>query len=737
MIKRSYVLVLLFIVFNIFADDEYSIEVDVKKINEELVSLKKELKDKLSSVNHLYSKDVETREYENLLEQTKEIRKKIKLLEDNFRKDSIKDAMKTDEGYAFWDQGETTISQLIMEYGSQDFLYVIPQELTTIKLNLFSTIPIPKESFEGILKLILTHNGIGVKRLNPFLHQLYILKHDPSFIEAIINDPKDLNFLDDSAIICYLFSPKVEQLSASQTFLERFSDMKQTSVQAIKSNIVVIGSKATIERLVNLYEAVFKNSDGKIVKVVALDKVVPQEAEKVLQAFFSHTQKTRPSFYQQALDELSIVTQGTSLVLIGESALVERAEMVISDLEKQLDDPSEMVIFWYTCKNSDPAEIAEVLEKIYFSMSGAKIEEKIKVEQTRPIEGLPGSPKTNEPNRVSSIKESKTLTNNFIVDAKTGSILMGVKKDELNKLKSILKKLDEPKKMVQIDVLLVERKLQDRKQTGINLLKIGSAKNSNETAISFDAATSSKRKGLFDFILSRSKSFLPSFDLTLSFLMAQDDMYIADCPSILAVNQTAATISIVDEISINNGAIQVDTTKGAKLERSFSRAQFGTTIVMTPTIHLSDEEDESKGFVTLQTDISFDTTKSAENDRPSVTRRHIENEVRVANGETIILGGLRRKTGEEGSEKIPFLGEIPGIGKFFGTTKNSTSSSEMFIFITPHIIVDPKLDLEKQRKMGLEKRQGDIDEFLQKLQTAKKAEKSKLFEKSLKLFFEK
>nr|NGX36491.1 Type II secretion system protein D [Candidatus Anoxychlamydiales bacterium] len=136
-------------------------------------------------------------------------------------------------------------------------------------------------------------------------------------------------------------------------------------------------------------------------------------------------------------------------------------------------------------------------------------------------------------------------------------------------------------------------------------------------------------------------------------------------------------------------------------------------------------------------DISFDTTKSAENDRPSVTRRHIENEVRVANGETIILGGLRRKTGEEGSEKIPFLGEIPGIGKFFGTTKNSTSSSEMFIFITPHIIVDPKLNLEKQRKLGLEKRQGDIDDFLQKLQIAKKAEKSKLFEKSLKLFFEK
>ena len=745
MIKKAYFFILLLVIYNLFADENMQVEnsqvvLDVKKINEELVFLKNELQNKVKDVNFLFFNDAKDSEYEKLLNSIKAIREKIKDLEENFRKDAICDSMKTDEGYAFWDQGETTIAQLIMEYGSQDFLYVVPQELSTIKLNLFSTIPIPRESFDDILKLILTHNGIGIKKLNPFLHQLYILKQDPSYIQAIINDPKDLNFLDDAAIVCYIISPKIEQLSAMQTFLERFSDLKQTSIQTIKSNIVVIGSKGTLERLINLQQAVFKNTDGKIIRVISLEKVAPQEAEKVLQAFFSQPQKARPSFYQNAIDELSIVVQGSSLILIGESPLVDRAENIISDLEKQLDDPSEMVIFWYTCKHSDPTEIAEVLEKIYFSMSGATIEEKTKVEAQKPAQinaNLPVQPKFFEPKKTLTTKESKTLTNNFIADAKTGSILMVVKKDELNKLKSILKKLDEPKKMVQIDVLLVERKVQDRKQTGVNLLKIGSAKNSNETAISFDASSSSKRKGLFDFILSRSKSFIPSFDLTLSFLMAQDDMYIADCPTILAVNQTPATISIVDEISINNGAIQVDTSAGAKFEKAFSRAQFGTTIIMTPTIHLSDDEDLSNGFVTLQTDVSFDTTKSSANDRPAVTRRHIENEVRVANGETIILGGLRRNTGEEGSEKIPFLGEIPGIGKFFGTTKNATSTSEMFIFITPNIIIDPKLDLKQQRQKILEKRQGDIDEFLEKLENAKKQEKNKLFEKSLKLFFEK
>jgi general secretion pathway protein D len=219
--------------------------------------------------------------------------------------------------------------------------------------------------------------------------------------------------------------------------------------------------------------------------------------------------------------------------------------------------------------------------------------------------------------------------------------------------------------------------------------------------------------------------------------MAQEDLKISDCPSLLAVNQTPATLSVGDEISINNGAVQLDSDK-ARMEKSFSRAQFGTTITITPTIHPPDDEDENpQGFVTLVTDITFDTTKPSDNERPAVTKRRIENEVRVADGETIILGGLRRKTGEEGSEKIPFFGEIPGIGKLFGSTKTSEATSEMFIFITPRIIDDPKSDLAKTKNLLLEKRAGDTEDFMKKLREAKHKEKQMLFENSLKLFFDK
>ena len=88
----------------------------------------------------------------------------------------------------------------------------------------------------------------------------------------------------------------------------------------------------------------------------------------------------------------------------------------------------------------------------------------------------------------------------------------------------------------------------------------------------------------------------------------------------------------------------------------------------TPTVHLADDEgEEKKGFVTLQTNITFDTPQPHHNheDRPNVNWRHIENGSARCR-RTVILGGLRKKTLRDNEEKIPLLGELPGIGKLFG-----------------------------------------------------------------------
>ncbi len=68
-------------------------------------------------------------------------------------------------------------------------------------------------------------------------------------------------------------------------------------------------------------------------------------------------------------------------------------------------------------------------------------------------------------------------------------------------------------------------------------------------------------------------------------------------------------------------------------------------------------------------------------------------------GNTIILGGLRRKAVMDNEEKVPFLGDIPGLGKLFGSMRLTSNNTEMFIFITPTIVTDPEEQLLKIRNL--------------------------------------
>ena len=114
---------------------------------------------------------------------------------------------------------------------------------------------------------------------------------------------------------------------------------------------------------------------------------------------------------------------------------------------------------------------------------------------------------------------------------------------------------------------------------------------------------------------------------------------------------------------------------------------------------------------------------------------HITNTVRIPDGETIIIGGLKQNAIEEKNEKIPLLGEIPGFAKIFGSDASSSKNSEMFIFIKPRIINDPSTNFIEAKEKDLRLRPGDNDIFLKKIYESKKKQESLRFSKSLKLLF--
>ncbi|MBN1915126.1 MAG: type II secretion system protein GspD [Parachlamydiales bacterium] len=715
---------------------------------------KKKLQKAYEKIETLQASNADQDRYQLLLEKIKGRRKKIAKLEETWRQQVIENNA---EEPAAWELGEVTLFQLVMQYGSGDYLYVIPPEIGGRKIHLFSSIPIPPSEWNEMIELILAENGIGIKKLSPILRQLFIAKHDPSSVTCVASSLESLIPFHSFDRVIYVFSPPSEQIHEILNFFERFSDPMMTAFHIVGNDIIIAATKQGVENLLSLYRAVWSDRKNKSVQVLPVKKGSPKEIKRVLEVFFQENQvKTRPSLYASKKNELFIMPleERSSLILVGDSDQIEKAKEIVRDLENQLESTSEMMVYWYTCRYSDPEEVATILNKVYFSLVKTSSEKGMDVSLEKektfspPLAEISKEKQANgekktfspvlpvetsmvEPGSFSREK-AETPTHNFIVDPKSGSILMVIRREDFPKIEHILQKIDVPQKMVQIDVLLIEKKIHDRQQSGINLLKIGSnSSDKKETSLSFDASSKSPKKGILDFILSRSSGKFPSFDVTLNFLLAQDDIRINANPTVLAVNQTPAKISIVEELSINNGAVQVDTN--GVIEKSYTRAQYGIIIQMIPTIHVHDDE---TGFVTLQTDVTFDTTQTSEEDRPPVTRRYIKNEVRIADGETIILGGLRRQSEEDNREKIPFLGDIPGIGKLFGTTKLCTNSTEMFIFITPHIIHNDAEERKDTWEKEYAKRAGDLPEFLEKIEQAKLKKRKKLFENSLKLLFD-
>lgn len=730
-------------------ESEIGMEPLVREVNQKIALLRKELDLRCTQAAQLQESKASDEEYGTLLQEVNAIRGEILKLEARWREVAVQDSLRDQEGYAVWDQEETTLTQLVMEFGAADHLYIVPPDMAGLKLNMHSNIPIPRESWGDVLEIILAHSGIGVKKINPYACQLYPLKQDPSVIPHMASSREDLLWLADHTRLFYVFAPPVEHVKSAFQFFERFADTKQTFIYQVGPKIAIVSSKAEIQKLIDLYEKVWDGSAGKVVRVLSVSKMAVKEMEKILTSFFGETlERNRPPFVKTEQEGLSLfaLPQGNSLVAIGSEGVVNRAEQIVKQTEEQLHDPAEMTIHLYQCRHSNPDDLSKVLDKVYSSLLTAATEGQKEAEVNYASQGpqfktpdgyapappLVVSPPPLKTGSFSSI-EVEIGNDHFISDPKTGTLLMVVRRDVLPKIKDLLRQLDVPKKMVQIEVLLFEKRYKNQTSFGMNVLKLGSKHN----GVQWVSDMAPSGPGVLQFLLQgKSSKHFPAYDLAYSFLMTQDDIQLNAAPSVITVNQTPAQISIVEEVSINNGAAPVDTNKGIAFEKSFTRTQYGITIILTPTVHLPDAGDEEgKGFVTLQTNITFDTPKNDRNDdRPTVDRRHIENEVRVVDGQTIILGGLRRKATEDSEEKIPFLGEIPGLGKLFGSTKLASSNTEMFFFITPTIVMNPEEELIQIRTEELKRRPGDIPEFLKQVVDARKKEKNRFFSQSLQIF---
>jgi len=82
---------------------------------------------------------------------------------------------------------------------------------------------------------------------------------------------------------------------------------------------------------------------------------------------------------------------------------------------------------------------------------------------------------------------------------------------------------------------------------------------------------------------------------------------------------------------------------------------------------------------------------------PTVDRRKVDTKALVKDGQTVVIGGLRKREVSQDISKVPLLGDIPLLGALFTKVDEDVKTNELFVFITPRIVVEPTLSAGELR----------------------------------------
>jgi type IV pilus assembly protein PilQ len=196
---------------------------------------------------------------------------------------------------------------------------------------------------------------------------------------------------------------------------------------------------------------------------------------------------------------------------------------------------------------------------------------------------------------------------------------------------------------------------------------------------SFDADSGgSIRFGLLDSV---------NVEFTLSMLKSDVGAKLLANPRILVLDNETADFKIISEIPYTE---QSQTSSGG----SMTSTQFkdvGVELSVTP--HVTRD-----GMVRLHVVPEFGvvsekgkTLSTGQQTVPTVDTRKIDTKALLKDGQTVVLGGLRRRTVTQTVKKVPFIGDVPLMGTLFSTVSEEVKTNELIIFITPRILAEQAL----------------------------------------------
>ncbi|HEX9877649.1 MAG TPA: type IV pilus secretin PilQ [Gammaproteobacteria bacterium] len=165
-------------------------------------------------------------------------------------------------------------------------------------------------------------------------------------------------------------------------------------------------------------------------------------------------------------------------------------------------------------------------------------------------------------------------------------------------------------------------------------------------------------------------------DLELSALQAEGKGDIISAPRIVTANQREASIEQGVEIPYQESSSSGATT-----------TQFRPAVLsLTVTPQVTPDDRIIMDLLVTKDSVGELVASATGGFVPSIDTRSVSTQVLVNDGETVVLGGIYETESRETVNKVPFLGDVPGLGVLFRARTQVNNKAELLIFVTPKIL---------------------------------------------------
>ncbi|MDO1493443.1 pilus modification protein PilQ [Pseudomonas putida] len=282
---------------------------------------------------------------------------------------------------------------------------------------------------------------------------------------------------------------------------------------------------------------------------------------------------------------------------------------------------------------------------------------------------------------LTSLADDSTFTvrGSLGVDARTNTLVAHQPADRLAELRQLVAQLDVPVRQVAIEARIVEANVDYEKSLGVRWggpLYGESLRPGKELFVDLGVERAGSSVGLG---LLRGDVLL---DLELSAMEKSGNGEIISQPKVVTADKETARILKGTEVPYQ------ETSQSGATSVAFREASL--SLEVTPQI-----TPDNKVIMAVRVTKDEPDYVNAVNNVPPIRKNEVNAKVRVADGETIVIGGVYSTSQNNVVDKVPFFGDLPYVGRLFRRDVLQEKKSELLVFLTPRIMSDQAIAVSR------------------------------------------